>query len=159
MPCCSKELSPLPAFFLSLRSRQTFQRRWERDVEGQTAGRAVTITPFRSIQTFWGGGDRREKEKGRQIKWEGRTNSLHDTGQVFRLEYTMCLTAGWGNVKRHGLGERVSGRPCEKAREKELCMSTWQQWKEKMGKEWAALKVTLHFYKAQAEYHDALYVQ
>lgn len=30
--------------------------------------------------------------------------------------------AGWGNVKRHALGEGV--RPCEKAREKERCLST-----------------------------------
>lgn len=29
-----------------------------------------------------------------------------------------------GDVERHGLGERVSGRPCEKAKEKNLLIST-----------------------------------
>lgn len=67
MPCCSKELSPFlsvsllclfPFFSPSARVRLS------KDAERQTADRAVTITPFRSIQTFWGGECRGERKKG-----------------------------------------------------------------------------------------------
>lgn len=99
-------------------------------MEGQTAGRAVTITPFRSIQTFWqggrGGGQRREG-KGRKIKWGGGLTACMTQGESFRLEYTVCTTAGWGMQRDMDLG-RVSRRPCEKGRGK----SAEAQWKEKM---------------------------
>lgn len=67
MPCCSKE----PSLFLAVSLLCLFpffspsaRVRLSKDAERQTADRAVTITPFRSIQTFWGGECRGERKKG-----------------------------------------------------------------------------------------------
>lgn len=116
---------PLPfPFFLSLCSRQTFQRRWEADVELQTAGRAVTITPFTSIQTFWGTGE--AEERGRESERGGGTNSLHDTGWVFRLEYTVCKTVGWVGMWRDGENLCTSARYRQKQWKENRKLKKWR---------------------------------
>lgn len=86
MPCCSKELSPPLSLCLFPSFSPPAHVRLSKGAERQAAGRAVTITPFRSIQTFWGGGAE-ERRKGEGDKMRRGTNSL----QSFRLEYTMCV--------------------------------------------------------------------
>lgn len=47
-----------------------------------------------------------------------------------------------GDVEIHGIGERVSRRPCEKAREKILHMCTTKQWKDVKKDNWERVSRT-----------------
>lgn len=64
-------------------------------MELQTAGRAVTITPFTSIQTFWGTGE--AEERGRESERGGELTACMTQGESLDLNI-LCvrLWAGWG---------------------------------------------------------------
>lgn len=141
MPCCSKELSPLLCLFPS--SSPSAHVRLSKDAERQTwrgrrpAEQSQSHHLDLSKHSAEGGRQKRDG-KGREIKWGGGglTACMTQGESLTWIHYVYDCRVG--DIKRHGIGKRVCRRPCEKAREKNLCVSTCaKQWKERnrqMGK-------------------------
>lgn len=107
MPCCSKELSSLSlSLCLFPSSSPSAHVRLSKDAEKQTWSyrRPAEQSQSHHLHLSKHSGERgRQKREGEKVRGGGgETNSLHDTGWVFRLEYTVCKTVGWVGMWRDG---------------------------------------------------------
>lgn len=130
MPCCSKELSSLSlSLCLFPSSSPSAHVRLSKDAEKQTWSyrRPAEQSQSHHLHLSKHSGERgRQKREGEKVRGGGGTNSLHDTGWVFRLEYTVCKTVGWVGMWRDGENLCTSARYRQKQWKENRKLKKWR---------------------------------